>query len=325
MADYNLKVVVIGGGTGLSTILRGLKRYPLDITAIVTVADDGGSSGNLRQDFHVPPPGDVRNVLVALSDVEPLVQELLQYRFSGNTGLAGHPTGNLLIAAMTDITGDFASAIKMLSEVLKVRGKVLPVSNSPLSLCAEYDDGTVAQGESCIPKLDKTIKRVYYNNSEPVAFSEAVEAILEADMILLGPGSLYTSIIPNVLLGEIAQAVVKTKAPCVYLCNIMTQPGETTGFTAYDHVKAIEDHVGVKFIDKVIVNDEEVDPQTLQRYWAKNSGIVEIDANVLKSEEIEIITSRIVAYSKSGEVRHNAKKVAATVFSLLLDLEEIDY
>jgi len=324
MADYDLKVAVIGGGTGLSTILRGLKRYPLDITAIVTVADDGGSSGSLRQDFQVPPPGDVRNVLVALSDVEPLVRELFQYRFSGNNGLAGHPTGNLLIAAMTDITGDFATAINMLSEVLKVRGKVLPVSNSPLSLCADYTDGTSAQGESAIPKLDKTIKRVYYNNLEPVAFSQAVEAIMEADMILLGPGSLYTSIIPNVLLGEIAQAIVKTKAPCVYICNIMTQPGETEGLSAYDHVKAIEDHVGVNFIDKIIVNDEEVKEETLERYTAQRAGLVELDEESLQAGNIEIIKSRIVAYSESGEVRHNAKKVAATVFSLLLDLEEIE-
>jgi len=324
MADYDLKVAVIGGGTGLSTILRGLKRYPLDITAIVTVADDGGSSGSLRHDFQVPPPGDIRNVLVALSDVEPLVQELFQYRFGGNNGLSGHPTGNLLIAAMTDITGDFATAIKMLSEVLKVRGKVLPVSNSSLSLCADYEDGTSAQGESAIPQLDKTIKRVYYNNLEPVAFSEAVEAIMEADMILLGPGSLYTSIIPNVLLGEIAQAITKTKAPCVYVCNIMTQPGETQGFTAYDHVKAIESHVGVHFIDKIIVNDEEIRPETLERYKSRNSGAVELDMEALEAADIEIIQSRIVAYSQSGEVRHNAKKVAATVFSLLLDLEEMD-
>lgn len=324
MADFDLKVAVIGGGTGLSTILRGLKRYPIDITAIVTVADDGGSSGSLRQDLHIPPPGDVRNVLVALSEVEPLVQELFQYRFTSNNGLKGHPTGNLLIAAMTDITGDFASAIKMLSKILKVRGRVLPVSNSSLSLCADYTDGTSAQGESRIPMLDKTIKRVYYNNSEPVAFAKAVEAIMEADMILLGPGSLYTSIIPNLLLGEIAQAIVKTKAPCVYVCNIMTQPGETSGFSAYDHVKAIEGHVGVKFIDKIIVNDQQIDDQTLKRYEESDSKMVTIDEGFFEKENIEVLKSRIVTYSKEGEVRHNAKKVASAVFSLLLDLEEAD-
>ncbi|MCL1950209.1 MAG: YvcK family protein [Turicibacter sp.] len=324
MPEYDLKVAVIGGGTGLSTILRGLKRYPLDITAVVTVADDGGSSGSLRQDFKVPPPGDIRNVLVALSDVEPVVQELLQYRFSGVNGLAGHPTGNLLIAAMTDITGDFASAIKTLSEVLKVRGKVLPVSNSPLSLCAEYEDGSVAVGESLIPNLDKTIKRVYYNNSEPIAYREAVDAIMEADMVVLGPGSLFTSIIPNLLLGEIAQAIVRTKAPCVYVCNVMTQPGESHGLSAFGHVKAIEDHIGMGVIDQIIVNDEEVREETLVRYRAMGADAVSLDQKKLQSHGIAVIKSRIVAYTANGEVRHNAKKVAATIFSLLLDLEEME-
>ena len=239
MAEYDLKVAVIGGGTGLSTILRGLKRYPIDITAIVTVADDGGSSGSLRTDFDVPPPGDIRNVLVALSEVEPLVQELFQYRFTGETDLAGHPTGNLLIAAMTNITGDFASAIQKLSEVLKVRGRVLPVCNTPLCLCAEYDDGTIIQGESLIPTIEKKIKRVYYTKEDARALDEAVEAIMEADLVLLGPGSLYTSIIPNLLLVEISEALVKTSAECVYCCNIMTQPGETTGYSASDHVLAL--------------------------------------------------------------------------------------
>ena len=190
MPEYDLKVAVIGGGTGLSTILRGLKRYPIDITAIVTVADDGGSSGSLRTDFDVPPPGDIRNVLVALSEVEPLVQELFQYRFKGETELAGHPTGNLLIAAMTNITGDFASAVQALSEVLKVRGQVLPVCNTPLCLCAEYDDGTIIQGESLIPVADKKIKRVYYTSPDEPALDEAVEAIMEADLVLLGPGQI---------------------------------------------------------------------------------------------------------------------------------------
>ena len=266
MAEYDLKVAVIGGGTGLSTILRGLKRYPIDITAIVTVADDGGSSGSLRTDFDVPPPGDIRNVLVALSEVEPLVQELFQYRFTGETDLAGHPTGNLLIAAMTNITGDFASAIQKLSEVLKVRGRVLPVCNTPLCLCAEYDDGTIIQGESLIPTIEKKIKRVYYTKEDARALDEAVEAIMEADLVLLGPGSLYTSIIPNLLLVEISEALVKTSAECVYCCNIMTQPGETTGYSASDHVLALHEHAGHAFIDKIIVNDEEIDDEHLKTF-----------------------------------------------------------
>ncbi|MBQ1769238.1 MAG: YvcK family protein [Turicibacter sp.] len=322
MGEYDLKVVVIGGGTGLSTILRGLKRYPIDITAIVTVADDGGSSGSLRTDFDVPPPGDIRNVLVALSEVEPLVQELFQYRFTGETDLAGHPTGNLLIAAMTNITGDFSSAIQKLSEVLKVRGKVLPVCNTPLCLCAEYDDGTIIQGESLIPTIDKKIKRVYYSKEGAKALSEAVEAIMEADLVLLGPGSLYTSIIPNLLLGEISEALSKTSAECVYCCNIMTQPGETTGYSASEHIKAIHQHAGYSFIDKIIVNDDEINSKVYERYREQHSDIVEIDEKKLSQMNIKIIKSRLVSYNNVGEVRHNAKKVAATIFSLLLDIEE---
>ena len=322
MAEYDLKVAVIGGGTGLSTILRGLKRYPIDITAIVTVADDGGSSGSLRTDFDVPPPGDIRNVLVALSEVEPLVQELFQYRFTGETDLAGHPTGNLLIAAMTNITGDFASAIQKLSEVLKVRGRVLPVCNTPLCLCAEYDDGTIIQGESLIPTIEKKIKRVYYTKEDARALDEAVEAIMEADLVLLGPGSLYTSIIPNLLLVEISEALVKTSAECVYCCNIMTQPGETTGYSASDHVLALHEHAGHAFIDKIIVNDEEIDDETYERYCDQRSDVVLIDEKKLHKMNIEVIKSRLVSYNNVGEVRHNTKKVAATIFSLLLDIEE---
>ena len=322
MAEYDLKVAVIGGGTGLSTILRGLKRYPIDITAIVTVADDGGSSGSLRTDFDVPPPGDIRNVLVALSEVEPLVQELFQYCFTGETDLAGHPTGNLLIAAMTNITGDFASAIQKLSEVLKVRGRVLPVCNTPLCLCAEYDDGTIIQGESLIPTIEKKIKRVYYTKEDARALDEAVEAIMEADLVLLGPGSLYTSIIPNLLLVEISEALVKTSAECVYCCNIMTQPGETTGYSASDHVLALHEHAGHAFIDKIIVNDEEIDDETYERYCDQHSDVVLIDEKKLHKMNIEVIKSRLVSYNNVGEVRHNTKKVAATIFSLLLDIEE---
>ena len=303
MAEYDLKVAVIGGGTGLSTILRGLKRYPIDITAIVTVADDGGSSGSLRTDFDVPPPGDIRNVLVALSEVEPLVQELFQYRF-------------------TNITGDFASAIQKLSEVLKVRGRVLPVCNTPLCLCAEYDDGTIIQGESLIPTIEKKIKRVYYTKEDARALDEAVEAIMEADLVLLGPGSLYTSIIPNLLLVEISEALVKTSAECVYCCNIMTQPGETTGYSASDHVLALHEHAGHAFIDKIIVNDEEIDDETYERYCDQHSDVVLIDEKKLHKMNIEVIKSRLVSYNNVGEVRHNTKKVAATIFSLLLDIEE---
>ena len=322
MIDYEFKIAVIGGGTGLSTILRGLKRYPVDITAIVTVADDGGSSGDLREDLDIPPPGDVRNVLVALSEVEPLVQELFQYRFDGNTPLNGHPTGNLLIAAMTNITGDFATAIQGLSEVLKVRGRVLPVCNESLCLCAEYTDGSTMLGESNIPQKEKKIRRVYYEKNCHKALDEAVDAIMEADLVMLAPGSLYTSIIPNLLLPEISQAIMSTKAMSVYCCNIMTQPGETTDFKVSDHIKAIEEHVGSRFIDKVLVNDGEIKKGIINRYKKRASTVVEIDCETLKEMKIDVIRSRVALLNEVGEVRHNFKKIAATVFSLLLDGEE---
>jgi len=319
MYEYDYKIAVIGGGTGLSTILRGLKRFPMDITAIVTVADDGGSSGTLREDFHVPPPGDIRNVLVALSDAEPLVNELFQYRFEEGGGLTGHPVGNLLLAAMTNITGNFATAVQNLSEVLNVRGRILPVCNEALCLCAEYDDGEVATGESNIPNPTKKIKRVYYENSCS-ALKDAVKAVKEADLVVLAPGSLYTSIIPNLLFSEIRQAIESTKAKFVYCCNIMSQPGETTGFSVSEHIKSIEEHVGFRFVDSVLVNDAKVKPSVIKRYHEEGSHPIEIDYKMLDELNINVIQSRMVDYNERNEVRHNTKKVAAMIFSLLLDV-----
>ena len=320
MAEYDLKVAVIGGGTGLSTILRGLKRYPIDITAIVTVADDGGSSGSLRTDFDVPPPGDIRNVLVALSEVEPLVQELFQYRFTGETDLAGHPTGNLLIAAMTNITGDFASAIQKLSEVLKVRGRVLPVCNTPLCLCAEYDDGTIIQGESLIPTIDKKIKRVYYTKEDARALDEAVEAIMEADLVLLGPGSLYTSIIPNLLVNGVVDAIEKSKAPKVYICNIMTQPGETDDHNVLDHVNAIVKHTNKNIIDYVISNNEVLPKEMIDRYQKDGAKQVILDdkqRKILKTMGAKTIEENLIEI-KNNYIRHDAGHISDIVINLAL-------
>jgi uncharacterized cofD-like protein len=319
MYEYDYKIAVIGGGTGLSTILRGLKRFPMDITAIVTVADDGGSSGTLREDFDVPPPGDIRNVLVALSDAEPLVNELFQYRFEEGGGLTGHPVGNLLLAAMTNITGNFATAVQNLSEVLDIRGRILPVCNEALCLCAEYDDGEVATGESNIPNPAKKIKRVYYENTCS-ALKDAVKAVKEADLVVLAPGSLYTSIIPNLLFSEIREAIESTKAKFVYCCNIMSQPGETTGFSVSEHIKSIEEHVGFRFIDSVLVNDAKVKPSVIKRYHEDGAHPIEIDHDTLDGMNINIIQSRMVDYNERNEVRHNTKKVSAMIFSLLLDV-----
>jgi len=319
MYEYDYRVTVIGGGTGLSSILRGLKKFPLDITAIVTVADDGSSSGSLREQLDIPPPGDIRNVLVALSEAEPLVNELFQYRFEEGSGLAGHPTGNLLLAAMTKITGNFATAVANLSDVLNVRGRILPVCNEALCLCAEYEDGAVATGESNIAQLNKKIKRVYYKENCS-ALADAVRAVCEADLVVLAPGSLYTSIIPNLLFPEMKSAIKTTRAKFVYCCNIMSQPGETTNFSVLDHVDAIESHVGFSFVDTVFANDGKIRKDILQKYLDDGANIIEIDYESLTKSNIEVVSSRMVDYNDADEIRHDSKKIAALLFSLLLDV-----
>ena len=319
MYEYDYKIAVIGGGTGLASILRGLKRFPIDITAIVTVADDGSSSGSLREELDIPPPGDVRNVLVALSEAEPLVNELFQYRFEEGNGLAGHPTGNLLLAAMTKITGNFATAVQNLSEVLNVRGRILPVCNEALCLCAEYEDGSKATGESNIGNNAKKIKRVYYKESCS-ALDEAVKAVRDADLVVLAPGSPYTSIIPNLLFPEMKQAIKQTKAKFIYCCNIMSQPGETTGFTVSEHIKSIEEHVDFSFVAHVLVNDGKIRPDVMQKYLTDGADVVETDHHVLDEMGIDVIQSRMVDYNEANEVRHDSRKVAAMIFSLLLDV-----
>jgi len=318
MYDYDYKISVIGGGTGLSSILRGLKKFPIDITAIVTVADDGSSSGSLREELDIPPPGDVRNVLVALSEAEPLVNELFQYRFEQGSGLAGHPTGNLLLAAMTKITGNFATAVANLSQVLNVRGRILPVCNVGLCLCAEFEDGDVAIGESNITDAGKKIKRVFYNE-KCHALDDVIDAIMESDLVILAPGSLFTSIIPNLLFKEMKDAIRETKARFVYCCNIMSQPGETTDFTVSDHIRSIENHVDFDFIDVVIANDGLVREDILTRYLEDGSHLIEIDYDNLSELGIQVIQSRMVDYNDADEIRHDSRKIAAIIFSLLLD------
>ena len=248
------RVVIIGGGTGLPVLLRGLKHYPVDITAIVTVADDGGSSGRLRDELNIPPPGDVRNVLAALSDVEPLIEEMFQHRFKSSNELSGHSLGNLILAAMTSITGDFMYAIQEMSKVLNVHGNVLPAANQSVVLHAELEDGTIISGESKIPFSGKRIKRVFLTPDTIQPLPETIQAIRNADLIIIGPGSLYTSILPNLLVPQIGEEVCEAKAKKVYICNLMTQAGETHDFTASDHVNAIYDHMGKPFMNTILVN-----------------------------------------------------------------------
>lgn len=310
------KIVIIGGGTGLSVLLRGLKSYPVDITAIVTVADDGGSSGRLRDELKIPPPGDIRNVLAALSDVEPLVEELFQHRFNKGDSLTGHSLGNLILAAMTNITGDFTHAIKEMSKVLNVRGKVLPAANSSVMLHAEMEDRSVVSGESKIPESAKKIKRVFLTPENIDPLPETIDVIQEADLIILGPGSLYTSILPNLLVPKIGQEVCKAKAKKVYICNVMTQPGETLGYKASDHIKALYDHMNCAFIDTILVNADTIPDTIKQRYAAELAQPVHADLEELENLGLSIVHDHLITDDRDV-IRHDTNKVAKLLYGIL--------
>jgi uncharacterized cofD-like protein len=313
------RIVVIGGGTGLPVLLRGLKQFPVDITAIVTVADDGGSSGRLRENLHIPPPGDIRNVLASLSDVEPLVEEMFQHRFKTANELSGHSLGNLILAAMTSITGNFVHAIQEMSKILNVRGKVLPAANQSVVLHAEMEDGAIVSGESKIPYSGKKIKRVYLTSKSSIRpLPESIQAIRQADLIIIGPGSLYTSILPNLLVPRLGDEVCNSLAKKVYICNLMTQAGETHGFTASDHVKAIYDHLNCSFINTILVNNEEIPPDIQLRYNEELADPVLYDLPELSELGLEVVHADI-AYQENGALRHDPKKVAKILYNLLID------
>lgn len=310
------RIVVMGGGTGLSVMLRGLKEKPLDITAIVTVADDGGSSGILRNELHMPPPGDIRNVLTALADVEPLLSNMLSYRFSNGSGLAGHSLGNLILAAITDISGDFVTAVRELSRVFAVRGRVLPAADQAVVLHAEMEDGTIVTGESKIPEARGKIKRIFLEPEEVEPLPEACEAIREADAILIGPGSLYTSIIPNLLVPKLTEAVLSNKnAIKIFVCNVMTQPGETDNYTVSDHLQAIYDHVGHHLFDYVIVYDGEIPTQVQDFYAEQGAKPVEVDWDVVTGRGYKVIADTLVLFRRY--LRHDADKLSQHIYQLV--------
>lgn len=313
--EYSPRIVVIGGGTGLSVMLRGLKERPLDITAIVTVADDGGSSGILRSELQMPPPGDIRSVLIALADVEPLLSRMLQYRFPSGTGLAGHSLGNLILAAMKEITGDFVAGVKEMSRVFAVRGRVLPAAERAIVLKAAMEDGSIVVGESNIPKAGGRIKRVYLEPPDVTPLEEAVQALREADAILVGPGSLYTSIIPNLLVPGIAQTIMDSNAVKIFVCNVMTQPGETDDFTVGDHLQAIYDHVDHHLFDYVIVNNGEIPPQVQSKYAEKGSRAVHLDLDEVTRRGYKVIADRLVLFRTY--LRHDAEKLSQHIYQLV--------
>jgi len=314
------KLVVIGGGTGLSTLLRGLKNFTTNITAVVTVADDGGSSGWIREDLGILPPGDIRNCILALSHTEPIMEKLLQYRFAEGS-LKGQSFGNLFIAAMNGISENFKEAIKKISDVLAVTGQVLPVTLENIRLCAELEDGTVICGESLIPvkqqELGVPIKRVFLEPEEVEPLDEVITAILEADAVVLGPGSLYTSILPNLLVKGVSDAINLSNAVKIYVSNIMTQPGETTGYSVSDHVRALVENGKIKKIDYVIVNNGKIPENFLKRYENEGAFPVEKDYSFLKGFGTYVIEDDFVSI-KYDYLRHNEIKLALKIIEVII-------
>ncbi|GFR34557.1 gluconeogenesis factor YvcK family protein [Thermobrachium celere] len=314
------KIVAIGGGTGLSTMLRGLKEYTTNITAIVTVADDGGGSGKLRRTLGMLPPGDIRNCLVALAHTEPLMEELMQYRFKDGE-LKGQSFGNLFIAAMNGISSNFEEAIKKMSDVLAVKGKVYPVTLTDVTLCARLKNGEVVKGESIIPEVcyekRQQIDYIYLEPQDVKPLDEAIAAIEEADCIVIGPGSLYTSIMPNLVIKEVAEAVKKSKAIKVYISNIMTQLGETEGYKLSDHINAIEKHCGGQFINFVIANNGKIPEEYFKKYKSDGQDVVENDVENIR-ETIDIIFKNLVHINENGLLRHNTHVLAKTIMELII-------
>ncbi len=319
--DHGPKIVAIGGGTGLSMLLRGIKKITNNITAVVTVGDDGGSSGRLREQMGVLPPGDIRNCIAALADDDDIVTKLFQYRFRNGEGLEGHSFGNLFITAMTAVCGDMVTAIKESSKVLLIRGRVLPATCDDMKLYAKMEDDSIVRGESNIPEAGKKIMQLCCEPSDCRPTPDVVEAIHNADLIIMGPGSLYTSIISNFLVKDITKAVWQSKAKKIYVCNAMTQVGETDNYSVSDHVKTIFDHVRMpeiddsnkNFFDAVLVNNYM--PRNLaEKYEQAGSLPVEIDITELRRLKVEVVERNLLEDNREGLVRHNCSKVAKAIY-----------
>ena len=330
-AQSALQVVSIGGGTGLSTLLSGLKKYShgglcadgdrspeVEITAVVTVSDDGGSSGRLRRDFDILPPGDIRNCMTALSEDEALLSHLFRHRFSSGRGLKGHSFGNLFLTAMHQITGDFAQAVKLSSEILAIRGRIFPATSANIALEAELNDGSIVKGESKISKSKSPIRKVRLRPDDSEPLPETLEAIGQADLITLGPGSLYTSVIPNLLVNGLAEAVSRSEALKVYFGNLMWQPGETFQFSASQHVAAIHSHAGMRLIDCVVLNTAPIPISLQKRYARSNVQPVENDFSNLAKMGVKVVTGNLVGQPSAThrKIRHDPAALADIVVDL---------
>jgi uncharacterized cofD-like protein len=312
------KIVVVGGGTGLSALLRGLKQYTCNLTAIVTVSDDGGSSGKLRNEMGIQPPGDVRNCLVALANTEDIMDTLFSYRFE-NGALEGHSLGNLLLAGLTDTFGDFQKGIEQVSKVFAIRGKVFPSTLKQVVLLADFEDGTHVKGETAVRVTEGKIHRVYLEPNDCLPLPDAMQALEEADLIVLGPGSLYTSVLPNLLVQGLREKIRQVNAPCVYVCNVMTEKGETDGYRVSDHLQAILDHCGPGFVDAVLANKGEVTAPSLKRYVKEDAVPVIADPKEVENLGAKYFEAHLV---QDGDVvRHDSDQLAKELIRLLFRLK----
>lgn len=316
----NKKVVVLGGGTGLSTLLRGLKNFPLDITAVVSVSDDGKSTGKLRKEFNIPAVGDIRRVLISLAEIEPLVEKVLNYRFATNSELNGHTVGNLLLTAITNITGNLSDGIVAIGSVLNLKGKVLPLTEDNAILMGKMEDGSIIEGEHNITESEKRIMDVFYKE-KPVICESAIKAIKEADLIIFSMGSLYTSIMPNLISEDIIEAIDESNAKIMYTCNMMTQPGETDNYTIVDHVKVLNKYLGNKKIDVIIANNGNVEKEIIEKYATleqKEQIVLNLEQKEkLKNMNVEVIEDNYVIV-EDELIRHNAIKLATDIFTYLI-------
>lgn len=314
----NKKIVVLGGGTGMSYLLRGLKNFPVDITAVVSVCDDGKSTGRLREEFRIPAVGDLRRILVALSETEPLIEKLLNYRFKTHSDLNGHTVGNLLLTALCHVSGSMSDGIESLEKVFNLKGKVLPLTEDNVVLMAEANDGTILEGEHNITESEKVIKKVFYKE-EPVIHEKVINAISEADLIILSMGSLYTSVIPNLLSDKILDAIDNSNAKIVYTCNLVTQPGETDGFSVSDHIKVLNDYLKNKKVDIVMANNSKIKESIALKYSSlEQKDPVVLDIEKIKKMNVKVIQDNFVLI-EDNLIRHDSLKLGFHIFSLLLN------
>lgn len=313
------KVVVMGGGTGISYLLRGLKDFPVDITAVITVSDNGRSTGKLREEFHTPAVGDIRKVITNLSQIDEPIKEMMSYRFNTSSDLDGHAVGNLILTAMLDITGSLKDSIAHLCKILDIRHTVLPISeDSNLTLMGLDKDGNIIEGEEQITKAHRQFERIFYKN-EPKVLPEVLTAIKEADLIIFSMGSLYTSVLPNIMCKEVKQAFNNAKAPIMYLSNIVTQPGETDGFTVSDHIKLLDRYLDEKKVDVVIASNTKISEKMAKKYETEEQkDPVLIDYEELEKIGVELIEDDLMIIDEDNTLKHNSLKLSSIIFSYLM-------